>query len=294
MSARSSFAATFRPEAWSFLVMTLLLASASAAASEVDSEHLFGFSEGADIGRVGDREAESEAIGRFGKSAGSYAAVTQNDSVKVLPIDNFRISANALLGYFGISDVPDLQDRQLATLLGASFEGRYMLMNRHHGPFGLTIIAEPRWGRVDANSGESLTSYGGMLTVAADTELIDDRLFGALNALYDAQTTRFPIANLRVNDSKIGVSSALSARIAPALFLGGEVRYVRVYDGLGLNAISGQALFAGPTFYLQVAHGTALSGAWNMQIGGRTANGGSLELTHFERQQVKVRFNFNF
>jgi hypothetical protein len=241
--------------------MTLVVASASAAASDVDSEHLFGFTEGADIGKKGEREAETETIGHFGKSAGSYAAMTQNDSVKVLP---------------------------------TSVEARYMLMNRHSGPFGLTIIAEPRWGRVDATSGESLTSYGGLLTVVADRELIDNCLFGALNTLYDAQTTRFPVAQNWANESKIGFSSALSARISPTLFLGGEVRYLRVYDGLGLDTISGQALFAGPTFYLQIAHGMALSGAWNMQIAGRAATGGSLDITHFERHQVKVRFNLNF
>jgi hypothetical protein len=294
MIPRLTCAATFRLETLLLLFTTLVVASAPAAASDVDSEHLFGFTEGADIGKKGEREAETETIGRFGKSAGSYAAVTQNDSVKVLPTDNFRISANALLGYFGISSVPDLQDRQLATLSGASFEARYLLMDRHSGPFGLTIVAEPRWGRADATSGESLTSYGGLFTVVADRELVDNRLFGALNALYDAQTTRFPIAQNWVNQSKIGFSSALSARISPTLFLGGEVRYLRVYDGLGLDAISGQALFAGPTFYLQIAHGMALSGAWNMQIAGRIAKGGSLDLTNFERHQVKVRFNLNF
>jgi hypothetical protein len=292
--AQPNFAAKYRLGARSCLVVATLATCQPAHASDVDSEHLFGFTEGADIGKTGEREAETETISRLGKSSGSYAAVTQNDSVKMLPIENFRISANALLAYFGISGVPDLQDRQLATLLGASFETRYMLMDRHRGPFGLTIIAEPRWGRVDATSGESLTSYGGMFTVVADRELIDNRLLGALNALYDAQATRFPIANLWVHDSKIGFSSALSARIAPTLFLGGEIRYLRAYDGLGLDAISGQALFAGPTFYLQIAHGMALSGAWNVQIAGRTATGGSLDLNHFERHQLKVRFNFNF
>jgi hypothetical protein len=62
--------------------------------------------------------------------------VTQNNSVKVLPFDNFRVSANAALAYFGISAVPDLQDRQLANLLGVSVEARYMLMDRRRGHLG--------------------------------------------------------------------------------------------------------------------------------------------------------------
>jgi hypothetical protein len=294
MFAQSNCAAKSRLKAWPLLVAAMLATSEPARASNVDSEHLFGFTEGADIGKAGEREAESETIGRFGKSAGSYAAVTQTDSVKVLPFEDFRVSANAALAYFRISGVPGLEDRQLATLQGFSFEARYMLMDRHRGAFGLTIIAEPRWSRLDATSGETATGYGGLLTVAADRELIDDRLFGALNVLYDSQATRFPMPDSWAYESKIGISAALSTRITPALFLGGEARYLWVYDGLGADSFSGEGLFAGPTFYLQIAKGMALSGAWNIQTAGRTSSGGSPDFTHFERQQAKVRFNVNF
>jgi hypothetical protein len=161
MPAQLHCAATSRPQTLLLLLAVLLIASAPARASDVESEHLFGFTEGADIGKAGEREAETETIGRLGKSAGSYAAVTQNDSVKWLPSDNLRLAANAALAYFGISGVPGLPDTQLATLQGLSFEARYKLIDRHRGTFGLTLIAEPRWGRVDATSGETATSYGG-------------------------------------------------------------------------------------------------------------------------------------
>lgn len=274
--------------------LALLVASGPARGSETDSEHLFGFTEGADIGKAGEREAEIETIGRFGKSAGSYAAASQNNSAKLVLSDNFRVSANAALAYFNISGVSGLEDRRHATLQGLSLEARYMLMNRHQGPFGLTLIAEPRWGRVDATSGDGLTSYGGSATIVADKELVADRLFGALNALFDVQATRVPVPGIWSHDSKIGVSSALSARLTPNFFVGGELRYLRVYDGLGLDSLSGQALFGGPTFYLQIAHGMALSGAWNVQLTGRTAGSGSLDLANFERHQAKLRFNMNF
>jgi hypothetical protein len=285
-------AATSRRQTQLLFLAVLLIASAPARASDIDSEHLFGFTEGADIGKAGEREAETETIGRFGKSAGSYAAVTLNDSVKWLPSDNLRLSANAALAYFGISGVPGLPDTQLATLQGVSFEARYLLMDRHRGPFGLTFIAEPRFGRVDGTSGETASSYGGMLTLAADKELIDDRLFGAISLLYDSEVKR--ILGNWVDDSRLGVSAALSARVTSAHFLGGEIRYLRAYDGLGLDSLSGQAVFAGPTFYVQLAKGMALSGAWNIQVTGRAPGNGSLDLTHFERQQAKLRFNVNF
>jgi hypothetical protein len=103
-----------------------------------------------------------------------------------------------------------------------------------------------------------------------------------------------PIPDIWARESKIGLAAAMSARVNTALFFGGEVRYLTTCDGLGQNPFSGRALYAGPTFYLQIAKGMALSGAWDIQITGRGANGGSLDLTHFERQQAKLRFNANF
>jgi hypothetical protein len=123
MPAQLRYAAISRRNTRPLLLAVLFIASAPARASDVDTEYLFGFTEGADIGKAGEREAETEIIGRFGKSAGSYAAVTQNDSVKWLPSDNLRLSANAALAYFGISGVPGLPDSQLATLQGLSFRG---------------------------------------------------------------------------------------------------------------------------------------------------------------------------
>jgi hypothetical protein len=192
MFAQSDCAAGRRRQPLILLLAAIFAASTSARASDVDSEHLFGFTEGSDIGKVGEREAESETIARWGKSGGSYAALTQNDQVKWLPSDNLRLGANAALAHFGIAGVPGLPDTQLATLQSVSFEARYLLLDRHHGPFGLTLIAEPRVGRVDATSGETAPSFGGAFTLAADRELIDDRLFGALNLLYDSQATRIP------------------------------------------------------------------------------------------------------
>jgi hypothetical protein len=296
MSAQSNCAAQPRQQAKSILILAAVAAvlgtSTPAYAGDADSEHLFGFTEGADIGKAGEREAESETVARFGKSAGIYAAFTQNDQVKWVPIENFRVGANVALGLFDMSGVPGLQDGHLATLQGISLEARYMVLDRCSAPFSLTLIAEPRWGRVDPTSGTGASNTGGTFTIAMDRELIEDHLFGAFNLLYDSEAIRWP-GTWRY-DSEIGVSAALSARINTALFLGGEVRYLRAYDSLGLDGFSGQATFAGPTLYLKLSQHMALSAAWNVQLTGRGASGSTLDLTHFERQQAKLRINFSF
>src|SRR5262245_37041780 len=42
-------------------------------AGEFDTEHMFGFTEGSDIGAVGEKELETDSIGRFGRAVGSYS-----------------------------------------------------------------------------------------------------------------------------------------------------------------------------------------------------------------------------
>jgi hypothetical protein len=87
--------------------------------------------------------------------------------------------------------------------------------------------------------------------------------------------------------------------LGPQLGAGGnaraEARYLRSYDGLGLDLLMGQALFIGPTFYARFSDRFWMGGAWNIQVAGRTGNeSGALDLTNFERHQAKVRFGYNF
>jgi hypothetical protein len=277
-----------------FVVALLSAATTVARAGEVDTEHLFGFTTGADTGNVGERELESEVTDRFGKQAGSYNAFSQTYEVKIAPVENFQIGVGTALAYFGISGAPGLPDRQQTTLQGLSVDLRYKLIDNQRGPFSLTIIAEPRWDRLDDIGGGAVNGYGGTFTVAIDKELIADRLFGAVNLLYDTEASDLIVAAMWQRDSRIGISTALSLQIRPALFVGGEVRYQRVYSGLGLDTFAGQAVFAGPTTYYQISKNWAVSAAWDFQVYGKTAQGGWLDLTHFERQQVLARFNYTF
>jgi hypothetical protein len=58
------------------LVSSLALAQEKQAGTAVDSEHIFGFTEGADIGDKGESELESITIGRLGKQ-GDFAILTR-------------------------------------------------------------------------------------------------------------------------------------------------------------------------------------------------------------------------
>src|SRR5258708_26115737 len=61
-----------------------------AHAEGIDTEHLFGFTIGSDVGEAGEREFQNQATGRFAKSTRSYRPPTNSTDLEFVPIKNFR------------------------------------------------------------------------------------------------------------------------------------------------------------------------------------------------------------
>jgi len=57
----------------------------------VDTEHIFGFAEGADIGEKGESEFEITANGLAGKT-GQYAGILNETALRYVVTDGFRAS----------------------------------------------------------------------------------------------------------------------------------------------------------------------------------------------------------
>jgi hypothetical protein len=71
--------------------------------------------------------------------------------------------------------------------------------------------------------------------------------------------------------------------------------YLRAYEGIGLQQFSGDALFVGPTAYLQLTSQAWLTAAWSVQAWGRDGSAaGSLNLTGFERHQARLIYGISF
>jgi hypothetical protein len=145
------------------IVVSLLAATSSARgdpgkradnAGEVDTEHMFGFTEGSDIGEAGEMELEADSTGRFGKLGGSYNTVATALEAKYSFSDRFRLSAVATVAYYEITGVNAIDDRRQGTLQSVSFDARFRLFDREHAPFGLTLSVEPHRGFADEMSGE--------------------------------------------------------------------------------------------------------------------------------------------
>jgi hypothetical protein len=74
-----------------------------------------------------------------------------------------------------------------------------------------------------------------------------------------------------------------------------EARYLREYEGLALDRFAGHALYVGPTVSAKLPGGYWLLAAWSTQVAGRSIEQpGPLDLTNFERHQVRLKFGFNY
>jgi hypothetical protein len=269
--------------------------SSETKTAPVDTEHLFGFVEGADIGGQGDGEFVTDSTLRAGRSAGVFANAASELELKYTAFQNFRISAGATLAYYDISGIAGMGDTQHTAMQSLFLDARLRLLDRDLAPFGLTISAAPHWGFVDETSGVPASHYGTEIQLLADRELQPDRLVGAINLLFANDRTRLVAFDGLQHESLVGAGAALATQILPGLWLGGETRYLRDYSGSALDVFTGQALYIGPTVYARLGRNAFASVAWNFQIwGGATAAPGALDLTNFERHQVKLRFGFEF
>jgi hypothetical protein len=269
--------------------------TATVKIEEVDTEHMFGFTEGSEIGSKGETELLNESTGHFGKGSGSYRQLATTFEVKHTLTDRFRVSGAATVAYYGISTVSGLDDRQQAVLQSASFTARYRALDHSQAPFALTFSVETFRGFVDDTSGARADNVGAVFAALADRELVPDRLFAAFNLTYEIERTRLFGNSDVTRESTFGVSAALAGRTVNGLFVGAEVRYLRRYDGLPLSDFAGQAVYVGPTVYARLGEQALISAAWNVQVWGAQAHGfGGLELTHFDRHQALLRLGVQF
>ncbi len=262
---------------------------------DVDTEHIFGFTMGSDIGEKGELEYEAENVFGASKRTGSYFAFSGQQQLKYTVTDNFRIAPGFAINANRIRGVDGFDDISRTGFGGASVEFRYKLMDRDKAPFGLTLHFQPGWNRLEEASGMRVEQYGNEFLALFDKELIKDRLWGAINIGYGLGATRFKSTGDWAHDSALSIHAAASYQVANGLLFGGEVRYVRAYEGLGLDRFKGDAVFLGPTFSTHLAKNVGLSGTVNVQVAGKAVDDPHrLDLANFERVQGMLRLNVLF
>ncbi len=264
-------------------------------AEGIDTEHLFGFMIGTDVGSPGEREFQSQTTGRFSKSGGRYRAVGQEFELEFVPAKDFRIEIGSAFAAHDINGVPDFGDRRQLAWQGVSVDLRYRFLDRDTAPLGLTFALESHADRIDEITAAAVRNYGTSFTLAFDRELIPNFAVAALNLIYQPEWTRLVGTGAAEQESTIGAAFAVMAQMRPGFLVGGEARYLRKYEGIALQEFNGEALFVGPTAYFKLSESSRLTLAWSFQAWGRSArSSAALDLADFERHQARLVFGVNF
>lgn len=262
---------------------------------DIETEHMFGFTQGSDIGRPGESEIEVDATGRFGRSGSIYNVLSTSVEYKYPLSGAFRFSGVATISHYGVSGVDGLDDRDQLVVDNLAVELDYRFLDRRTSPIGLTLIVVPFFSFVDGSSGAAADRYGSDFVLAADRALVSDRLFAAINFAYGFEGSRDHATGTVSDSSSLSFQFGATARLERWLYVGAEARYLRAYTGIGLESLSGQAVYVGPSFYAPIAKGVTISGAWNLQAWGDASGvGGGFDLINFERQQAVLRVEFDF
>src|SRR5260370_42537737 len=81
-------------------------------AEGIDTEHIFSFMIGTDVGNVGEREFQSQTTGRFARNGGNYRAIGQELELEYVPVKNFRAELGTTFASHDINGVPGFDDRR--------------------------------------------------------------------------------------------------------------------------------------------------------------------------------------
>jgi hypothetical protein len=264
-------------------------------AEGIDTEHIFAFMIGSDVGTVGEREFQSQTTGRFGKDGGRYRAGNQEFELEFVPVKNLRIEVGSAFVGHDVRAVPDLEDRRQLAWQGGSLDVRYKFLDRNSAPFGLTFAVAGEFSRIDDISGAAVRKFETEFRLALEREVIPDYAIIALNLFYRPEWTRFVATDAAEQESSVGAALGAMWRIRPDILVGGEARYLRRYEGIGLEQFLGQAVYVGPTAYFQLTPRSRLTAAWSVQAWGRPAGStAALDLVNFERHQARLMFGVNF
>ncbi len=278
--------------------------AAGGGRDEVDSENLFGFTEGTDTGKKGEQEVILDTtigIGRrrAGPGPSGYAAAQTTLSYQYDLTDDLSIEPGLLLDTRRTRNTANAADKLGGTFDGVSLELKYQLHKRtDEAPFGLAVQVEPQWQRVQPDTGLGADIFHLDARLMADVRLIPDRLWFGTNLTYEPEAGHFRGTRAGDRQSTIAWSGTLTTRLTREIFVGAEVRYARAYDGATLDRFVGQAVFLGPTLAVQVEEKAFLSLAYAAQVAGseHTDDGTrrNFELSDFSRHMVRVRFGVQF
>lgn len=279
-------------------------ASAEPKPDEIDTEHLFGFTEGADAGDKGEQEVVLDTVTRIGKrrtgpGPTGYEAVSTKLGYQYNPADHLSVELGLFGDHHRVRNVLDLDDRNAGTFDGVSMEVKYQfLKSGTEHPFGLAVETRPRFARVLPIEGRGADIFDFENVLQFDWQIVPGKLWYGGNVSFDPAAGRQRGSGEGYRTSALTFSGVLITKLGDSTYLGPELRYARGYDGTFLNQLTSEALFLGPALHHRFTEKAWITVAYSPQIWGRDTDpalsGRGLGLNQFERHTLRVKAGIEF
>jgi len=257
------------------------------SADEFETKHIFGFTEGTDVGEPGGREAEFTTSAGIGKQGGGrYGAVTQTATYEAAQTNRFGYELNLHGVAQTMSNVAGLSNLSQTTFSGVSVTPKYIFLRRGvDAPFGLAVSIEPEFDRTDPVIGAHSRNFVAATRVYLDSELIEKKLYAGANLVYSPEVDNEVGAGIS-QYSLFGLTGALTYRLTSKYAIGGEIEHYEVYNSLGFASRAGSGTYLGPTFIAQITPKVFLAAAWSSQVAGRPANASVNTLALYNQSDI--------
>ncbi|MCY1640783.1 hypothetical protein [Methylorubrum sp. SL192] len=271
---------------------------------DVDTEHLFGFTEGADAGEKGEQEVVIDTVTRVSKrrdgpGPSTYRVLDTRFAYQFNPIDKLSIEFSAFGTLRRQRNIVDLDDKSYGTFDGVSMEVKYQfLKGTKEQPLGLALEVRPRFTRILPVEGNGANIFDLESLLQLDVQVVPDKLWYGSNISFEPAAGRQRGGGPGYRSSTFLWSNVLVGRIGENTYFGPEVRYLRGYEGIFLNQLESEALTVGPALHHRFTEKIWLTAAYAGQVWGRDADptlaGRALGLNQFERHNVRVKFGMEF
>ena len=274
----------------------------------VETEDLFGFTEGASTDEAGESEISITTVlgaGRRGiddegdepSAPIDYTGVEAELEVEHALTDRLKVGADLAFTYYD-TRFEDEFDNQRFDFGGLSAEMKFALLKADDAlPVNVAITVEGEWERSSEESGDQLDGFGLSVGLLGDATLVPDRLFVAANLVLSTETGEPEEAGEAwEKESGIDLSLALSYQVAPRVFIGTEARLSNAFEGGFADYHQGYAVFAGPTAYVGIGERGFIKAAWSNQLFGHSDDdaGKSLDLVDFTQNVFRIGGGVSF
>lgn len=163
---------------------------------DVDTEHLFGFTEGSDAGEKGEHEVVVDTVTRLSKrrdgpGRSTYRVFDTRFAYQFNPIDKFSIEFSAFGNFRRQHNIADVDDKSFGAFDGVSLELKYQfLKGSAEQPLGLAIELRPRFTRVLPIEGNGANVFDMETLLQLDVQVVPDKIWYGSNISFEPAAGR--------------------------------------------------------------------------------------------------------